>query len=60
MLEFLNRILFYEDDLFKVSTVKSSSQVLQSDVEHIYLKCFSFRYVKQIVGEGFEINFVNV
>lgn len=53
MLESLNRILFHEDDLLKVSTVKSSSWILQSDVE--YFNCFSFRYVKQIVGEGFEV-----
>lgn len=25
-----------------------------------FLKCFSFRYVKQIAGEGFEVDFVNV
>lgn len=55
MLESLNRILFHEDDLLKVSTVKSSSWIFQSDVEHFFFKCFSFRYVKQIVGEGFEV-----
>lgn len=40
VLEILNRILFYEDVLLKVSTVKSSSWILLSDVEHIFWTVF--------------------